>query len=176
MSGKAARTKGHNWERKVAGFIRAIFGDPKDEALKAQIKRGYQNRNNIDLIEDVVSPMFSIECKCYKANPPIKKAFRQAEATAEKHGGLPVAIIKEDNIDPYVVLSYDDFIGLFAVLATLYGKEKLLGSDKELIKLVKDECHRIKGLFRDPKEAIRPGKNDPKPSGDQIAASKQNTK
>lgn len=162
MSGSFARRKGHNWERLVAKAIRSIFGNPADEALKLKIKRGLQSRNHQDLVEDVISPIFSIECKAYKANPPIKKAVRQAQETASKNGGIPVAIIKENNVNPYVILSYKDFIGLFSILADLYGKEELLNSDKALLEAINNESNRIETVLADLKKGSGPGTDSSK--------------
>lgn len=155
---KSQRVKGHSFERFVAKDIRSIFGDPSDEVLHKIIKRGLQSRNNSDKVEDVICPAFSIECKAYKANPPIKKAMRQAQETARLYDKVPVVVIKEDRIPPFVVLNYDDFIGLIGdfINYNLGPNVSLHEVDIEefserLVKKIKNGFNSVK-LLRDPRK------------------------
>lgn len=100
--GSKSRTKGHTFERTVANDFREIFGDES-------IKRGLQSRNNMDLVPDVICPLFSVECKRYAKNPPINKAFKQALITSKKDGKAPLVISKADFEDALVTMSYESF-------------------------------------------------------------------
>ena len=116
MGGKAARIKGHAFERAVAKDIRKVFGMSSDE-----IKRGLQSRNNQDKVPDVICPGFSIECKRYAKNPPIGKAFKQAKEVAGKK--IPVAITKADHEDALATIPYTLFIVFLTEFVERYGNK-----------------------------------------------------
>jgi hypothetical protein len=110
MSGRAARIKGHTFERKIAGQLRPMLG---------QAKRGLQSRNDVDNVEDVQCPLFSIECKAYKRNAPIRRGYEQAVKNC-RPGKMPLAITKEDHKTVLATASYEDFRALVAVMIDMY--------------------------------------------------------
>ena len=96
---KMQRDKGARFEREVAARFRAIgFADAK---------RGFQMRGGAAECADVSAGPFHIECKVGK-KPPIRKALETAFTTCPV-GKIPVAVIKEDRKDPFVVIRLDDF-------------------------------------------------------------------
>jgi len=101
MPGKAARNKGHNFERKVAIDFREIWPDAK---------RGFQTRNNKDEQPDVVVPHFFIECKAHKISP-LRGALAQAKRLCPEDK-IPLAICKDDRKTPIVLMEYPDFLKL----------------------------------------------------------------
>lgn len=99
--GKSQRRKGHNFERHVAGLLRAEF-----PALK--IARGWQSRGGGKEEPDVVFPGLHIECKRGKLPSP-RKALAQALDDA-RDGALPVAVVKDDRKEAFVVMRLDDWL------------------------------------------------------------------
>ena len=98
--GKMQRDKGARWERDVANRFKAVgFGDAK---------RGFQTRGGAAECADVSAGPFHIECKVGK-KPPIRTALTTAVTTCPE-GLIPLAVIKEDRRDPFVVIQLDDFL------------------------------------------------------------------
>jgi hypothetical protein len=102
VSGKGARTKGHNWERKVALELRVI------DRFRAA-KRGLQYADGV-AEPDVAAGRLAIECKIGKATN-IKGAVRQAELSCSQ-GQIPVAVTKDDRREPLITFRFYDFIEL----------------------------------------------------------------
>jgi len=97
--GKMQRQKGARWERDVVNRLKAIgFTDAK---------RGFQMRGGAAECPDVSAGPFHIECKVGK-KPPIRTALETAVTTCPK-GMVPVAVIKEDRREPYIVMPLEDF-------------------------------------------------------------------
>lgn len=117
--GASQRNKGHNFERRIAKELRDIWPNSK---------RGYQSRNNMDLVPDVENPIFFIECKAHK-KVNIKSALIQAEESRKPDDKrIALAITKDDNQPIIASMRYDD---LFRIL-------RLCGVDLEK-KLFKNE-------------------------------------
>jgi hypothetical protein len=98
--GKSQRTKGHNFERETAVKLREIF---------PEARRGlqYQDGKNPP---DVVGTPFHIECKVGKKPNP-RTALEQA--ITDSDGSLiPVAVIKDDRREPFIVMQWNDFFEL----------------------------------------------------------------
>jgi hypothetical protein len=117
VSGRASRRKGHNFERKVARDLRKILGDAR---------RGYQSRNSIDKVEDIQCPLLAPECKAYKANAPIRRAYEQALEVCPDNK-IPMAITKEDYKEPLVTLSYKDFLAMLGVMVDAHKAHMMTG-------------------------------------------------
>lgn len=94
-----SRRKGAQFERDVAKlFAEAMPG--------ADIKRNFQYHEGKG--GDVTCPVFHIECKRQKkAN--VRAALAQAERDCVK-GKVPVAVVKDDRKDPFVVMDLGDFL------------------------------------------------------------------
>lgn len=99
--GREQRRKGHDFERWVAKWLRERFPNLADD-----IKRGWQSAG--PFTPDVIFPSdIWFECKRgRKPNP--RAALTQAQGDAPD-GHLAVAIIKDDQLPPFVVLSLDHF-------------------------------------------------------------------
>lgn len=99
--GRLSRTKGKVWERAVA----AMFRDAMPSAA-GSIKRGWQARSGKDAA-DVVVPVFHVECK-HGIKPNPRAALEQAVNDASA-GMVPVAVIKDNHGEPFVVFRAADF-------------------------------------------------------------------
>ena len=99
--GREQRRKGHDFERWVAKWLRERFPSLADD-----IKRGWQSAG--PFTPDVIWPgKIWFECKRgRKPNP--RAALTQAQGDAPE-GFLAVGIIKDDGIEPFVVLSLAHF-------------------------------------------------------------------
>jgi len=98
MGGKSSRTKGHNFERWVAKELREIFPGAR---------RGLQYQDGTGCADIVNAGPWHWECKIGK-KPGVRAALKQAENDCSK-GMIPVAVIKDDRLEPFVVLPFDDF-------------------------------------------------------------------
>lgn len=101
--GKAQRRKGQDFERAVARLFAAAM--PGSDA-----RRGIGQSRSGGEVADVDVPVFWVECKV-GARPPVRGALEQAQKAAGP-GRIPVAVIKEDRRQPFVVLTLDDFLEL----------------------------------------------------------------
>jgi len=110
--GKAQREAGKRYEREVAKAFRAVLGDAK---------RGWQSRYGSD-DPDVITPLYSIECKHQKewSWADTVKALAQAE-DGRKLGTRPIAVIKRKRIKgkprpgdgmDLVVMELEEFLDL----------------------------------------------------------------
>jgi len=103
--GKSQRTKGAAWEREVAiRFREAMPG--------AEIRRNLQSQGGAAVGNDLVVPMFGIECKAGKLPNP-RAALDQAVRDACKDL-YPVAVIKDDRKPPFVAMRLDHFLEMVA--------------------------------------------------------------
>lgn len=100
MGGKASRTKGHDFERKIARRLREVMPG-------ADIRRGLQSRSGGDAA-DVVCPYFHVECK-KGPKPGVRAALAQAARDA-RPGQAPIAVIGDDRKEPFVVIGLEDFL------------------------------------------------------------------
>lgn len=96
--GKHQRTKGHNFERRVARCMRAVWPDAK---------RGYQVRGGTSEAPDVDGTPFYIECKVGQ-RPVIRRALKQASSNTD--GRPPMAVTKVDCEEPVVTMYLGDFL------------------------------------------------------------------
>lgn len=106
VSGKGARAKGHNFERKVARDLRSI--DPTAKRLLE-----YQEGKGID-IELQTLPL-AIQIKNRKQPNLISALHEATEATlcdSKFAGRLPLAICKATNKGEFVVMHWSDMLKL----------------------------------------------------------------
>ena len=105
MGGKSSRTKGHNYERELAREL-------LDRLPHLSPKRGLQSRGG-DEVADVEMGYLHIEAK-RGAKPNPRAALAQAirDATAQGRGKVPVAVVRDDRKEAFVVMTLEDFIGL----------------------------------------------------------------
>lgn len=102
--GSLSRNKGRRFEQELVRLFR--------EAMPgADVKRGLQSRSGQE-VADVECPVFWIESKRGR-KPNVRAALKQAESSAPK-GRIPVAVIRDDRSDPFVVLLLDDFLELIS--------------------------------------------------------------
>ena len=126
--GASQRNKGHNFERRIAKELRDIWPDSR---------RGYQSRNNMDLVPDVENPIFFIECKAHK-KVNIKSALIQAE-TARKPDDkrIALAITKDDNQPIIASMRYDDLVKILKLsgvsLESALKNEESQRTDKGIV-------------------------------------------
>ena len=100
--GKHQREKGHRWEREIAKRLGEIFKDH-------DVKRGFQYRGGEQ--PDVCCPAFWVEAKHHK-RVNLRKALEQAQSDSDGTGKCPVAICKDDNKTPVVVMTFEDWLDL----------------------------------------------------------------
>lgn len=99
------RRKGHRFERELARWFRAALG--------VAAKRGWQSRGGGKEEPDVTGvPKMHIEAKRGKKPSP-RKALAQAIADAAP-GRWPVAIIRDDRAEAFVVMRLGDWTDLVA--------------------------------------------------------------
>jgi hypothetical protein len=103
--GRAARLKGHSWERKLVHLFRAVMPGVKVQRGLGQTRGGAAECPDVD-----AGGIFSIEAKVGK-RPPVRRALATAIETAPK-GSTGIAVIKEDHKPPYVVIGLEDFLEL----------------------------------------------------------------
>lgn len=98
---KYQRTKGAAFERKVARlFQEAMPG--------AECRRNLQPQGGSVAGNDLVVPMFGVECKIGKLPNP-RAALAQAERDAPPEL-YPVAVVQDDRQSPFVVMRLDAFL------------------------------------------------------------------
>lgn len=104
MSGSRSRRKGANAERELAKrFAEAMPG--------ADCKRGIGQARRGSEVADCEVPRFWVESKHGKRPNP-RAAYAQACADAEENGRgkIPIAVIRDDRKEPFVVIGLDDFL------------------------------------------------------------------
>jgi hypothetical protein len=94
-----SRRKGHQYERDVAKLFREAMGG-------AEVKRGLQGRGGSEA-PDVDCPHFWVETKRGRRPNP-RKALEQAERDTD--GRVPIAIIRDDYGEAFVVLRLSQFL------------------------------------------------------------------
>lgn len=107
--GKAARRKGHNWERSVAILLRDIDPTAKRNVEECQ-------EASVDIKTKLP---FGIQCKAlrnWSKNP--SQILRQA-AHGTPGGKSPLAIVKVDRQEPVACLYLFDFLDLLKKIQTL---------------------------------------------------------
>ena len=102
MGGAMSRRKGAQWERDLVHRFR-------DAMPGGEVKRGLQSRGGEE-VPDVDCPVFWVEAKRGK-KPVVRAALKQAADAAPK-GRIPIAVIRDDRAEPFVVLALDDFLDL----------------------------------------------------------------
>jgi hypothetical protein len=100
MSGYSSRLKGARFERELVRRFQEIMPG-------ASIRRGLQYRSGRE-VADVDCPVFWIEAKRGR-KPAVRGALQQACETAPQ-GRIPLAIIRDDFAELFVVLPLDDFL------------------------------------------------------------------
>jgi len=93
--------KGAQFERECADMLRQALWDAEIELVKQ--KPGRRN-------PDIRTPLFDIECKTGK-RPSTRDAWSQARASAIE-GKTPIAIIKDEDADAFVVMGFKTFLAL----------------------------------------------------------------
>lgn len=102
MSGSRSRTKGYNFERKMAIYF-------KEHGFN-EARRGIQYRDGAECPDVQGVKDFWIECKI-GARPNIFAAMDQA-VKAKPEDLKPVVITKKDRCDILVTLKLEDFVDL----------------------------------------------------------------
>lgn len=105
MKPGGARAKGHAFERWVAAQLR-------EAAPGCDAKRGFQTRGGGKEEADVMVPLLHIECK-HGAKPNPRAALAQAENDCPE-SKWPVAIVKDNRKEPFVVMRFDNWLALAA--------------------------------------------------------------
>ena len=104
MSGAHSRRKGATFERALVHRFREVMPD-------AEIKRGLQYRTGEEA-PDVDVPCFWLEAK-HHHRTNVRAALKQAIEAAPA-GRWPVAVCKDDQVEPMVVMQLEDFLELVA--------------------------------------------------------------
>lgn len=137
--GRMQRVKGQVFERLIARALKQVF---------PEAKRGIGQARSSSEVADVEVPLIWPECKHGKL-PNVRAALAQAIEAAAKSGRIPVAVIRDNARDPFVVLRFGDFLHLLAALNVAQGG--LLKSDIDLsawARLVEEEVMRVlKGVL-----------------------------
>jgi len=112
--GKAARRKGHDFERKI---VNRFNEDLKDfHAVRNTQSKGGRGKADVRL----TGAMHEFHCECKKGKKPnIRAAYMQAVAD-HKFGSIATAITMADLDWVFVTISLDDFI---AILQALEGSQ-----------------------------------------------------
>ena len=105
---RSSTEKGSQFERHVAAELKAALWDSSVEILKKKVGRR---------TPDIRTNLFDIECKAGK-RPSTRDAFAQVKASAGQ-GQTPIAIIKDDNAAPFVVMEFQTFLALARVVHDL---------------------------------------------------------
>lgn len=100
--GAMSRRKGIQFERELAKMFRWVFPG-------ADVRRGLQSRDGGE-VPDVECPLFWVEAKRGRKPSP-RAALRQATDKAPK-GRIPLAVIRDDRSEAFVVLNLADFLEL----------------------------------------------------------------
>lgn len=103
-TGGFSRRKGKRGERLTATDLREAF-----LSLAEEIRRGWQTRAGQD-DPDIKFPGVWIENK-YGAKPNVRAAL--AQAVRDSNGGekgVPIAVIRDNRGEPFVVLRWSDFL------------------------------------------------------------------
>lgn len=100
---KASRDKGKRGERMTATELRKMFPE-----YAREIRRGWQSRFGSDEADILGIPGFHLENK-HGAKPNVRAALQQAIGDSSGRGLVPVAVIRDDRCEPFVVLRADDF-------------------------------------------------------------------
>ena len=108
-SEKASR-RGRGNLRKGKTFEREVATEINERLEGADAKRGLQYRGG-ENVPDVEAPLFHIECKRGKRPNP-RAALSQAVNDCAK-GKIPIAVIRDDRSDPFVVLLWSDFLDFY---------------------------------------------------------------
>lgn len=105
MGGKTNRRKGHNWEREVANDIRTFGLDP---TAKRHLE--YQEGGGMDI--ETKLPL-TIQCKCGGHSSVGFTGLHEA-IKSMKPGSFPVCALKVLNKGDYAIMTWNDFLELFA--------------------------------------------------------------
>ena len=100
--GALSRRKGRRFEQELVHLFR-------DAMPGANVRRGLQSRGGEE-VPDLDCPVFWIEAKRGR-KPNVRAALKQAEETAPK-GRIPLAVIRDDRAESFVVASLGDFLEL----------------------------------------------------------------
>lgn len=115
--GKLSRRKGHAFEREIAAELREMGFNAKRGLSQAR-GGGAEEADVVGL------PGFHLECKRGKKPNP-RAALSQAIEDA-KPGETPVAVVRDDRSDAFVVLRWEDFIRMLQVPDTTVEPVALL--------------------------------------------------
>ena len=114
---KRSRTKGHNWERRLAQLFR-------DHGFEA--RRGIQYRDGSEAPDVIVEGLpFHFEAKI-GAQPSHRKAHAQAKKAAEGTGLIPAAVVRDSGTpkdEALVTMSLADFLDRQRELKERLGDE-----------------------------------------------------
>lgn len=109
--GRMQRVKGQVFERLIARAFKQVFPGAK---------RGIGQARSSSEVADVEVPLIWPECKHGKL-PNVRAALAQAIEAAAKSGRIPVAVIRDNQREPFVVLRFGDFLHVIAALVVAQG-------------------------------------------------------
>lgn len=104
------RRKGHGYERQLAAELR-------ERLPGSNARRGLQYRDGADA-PDVMLDGAPLRLESKRGRQPnVRAALRQATLDASGSGLMPVAVIRDDYAEAFVVMSLEDWI---SVVRTAY--------------------------------------------------------
>lgn len=101
------RKKGHDFERRIARDLREIYPEAKRGLKQTRFGEG----------ADVEIPRFFIEAK-HQKKCNFRAAYKQACDNLDDDR-MPIAICKDNRVEPLVILSYEDFLAIVRELEQL---------------------------------------------------------
>lgn len=98
--GKLSRTKGHNFEREVAGVLRDIFPE-----AKRQLEYQEDECKGVDIAN---TGKYKIQCKCKKKYVSVN-TMKEIQCGKED---VPIVVTKAMREEPMAILPWKDLINL----------------------------------------------------------------
>ena len=144
--GRMQRRKGANWERELANMLKPIFGEKVCRGV-AQSRFGSSEAPDVDNV-----PGYWFECK-HGIKPNLRAALEQAEESETKFresmsangytctSRVPVAVSKDNNQEPIVLMRLKDFIPMLKELHAYRSTPKLVQTEKAVdeLQLIEDD-------------------------------------
>lgn len=111
MSGRAARVKGHSWEREIAIRLRDVDPTARRNVEETQIA-------SVDI--KTALPL-GIQAKCLARWSITPHAIYEQAKGGTLPYDTPVGIVKINNKEPLVIMSFEDWL---LMIKKIYGKEE----------------------------------------------------
>ena len=103
--GKSQRTKGHQFERRVAADMREIGY----EEARRQLEYNEDDANGIDIQN---TKPFAVQCKAMKQQPNVPKVMKEIKHSFDE---IPVVVYKVDNKGIFAAFRYEDALDMMKV-------------------------------------------------------------